>query len=165
MGYVYFLGDDEGGPVKVGYAKYDVNKRLTVLQTGYPRRLSVLAVIKDVPIETETAVHRFLSEHRMHGEWFARTPCVHDLIDAVNRGEIASIEQIKGAVYVPDDFDAVAAIIEMRKLEKRISILENQVALLRGEGLSIPPANALGPEKPSRAEYMREYRKRKSQVK
>lgn len=70
--YVYFITDGTNA-VKIGVAK-DVKKRLGSIQTGNPRKVSVLYLIKcDSEKEAyviENGLHRIYSEYRLEGEWF-----------------------------------------------------------------------------------------------
>lgn len=57
--------------VKFGVAK-DPEDRLKTLQTGCPHKLELIAVM-DLPHTNERLMHKYLSEHRLMGEWFK--PC------------------------------------------------------------------------------------------
>lgn len=65
-GCVYFLQGDNGGPIKIGYSK-DVSKRIKELQTGFPARLTVLALMPGSRT-TEAELHRKFKVHRLQGE-------------------------------------------------------------------------------------------------
>lgn len=68
---VYFVAG-EVGAVKIGSAR-DVNKRLIDLQCGSPITLKVLATVEGGQ-KREREYHRQFAAHRLHGEWFSRTP-------------------------------------------------------------------------------------------
>jgi len=75
--YVYFILDEGADAVKIGYSN-NPSSRLSDLQVGNPRRLSILNII-----EFETDAEAALHECRLHkeyenygigGEWFKRLP-------------------------------------------------------------------------------------------
>lgn len=79
--FVYFIGASSG-PVKIGVTR-DIHARLKKLQTAYPKRLQVLALIKGGK-ELEAMIHQRFADRRRFGEWFARNPEMTALI-AENR--------------------------------------------------------------------------------
>lgn len=65
---VYFIGNLEYGYVKIGQSE-NVSRRFSQIQSCCPIELTVFDVLgKDDFSETE--VHSFFKEHRIHGEWF-----------------------------------------------------------------------------------------------
>lgn len=66
--YIYFIQDDPGTPVKIGYTNR-VGARIKALQTGNSRELRLIAVLPAPPC-IETAYHRQLGSERVLGEWF-----------------------------------------------------------------------------------------------
>jgi hypothetical protein len=71
-GLVYFIGNDQGGPVKIGFTSHmDPTTRLRQLQTASPYRLNVLGSIPGT-VARERAIHAFLMDDRLKGEWFER---------------------------------------------------------------------------------------------
>lgn len=68
---VYFITD--GTAVKVGYTT-DLNKRLSTLQVGNPRRLEVLRVVPFATAteayEYEQSYHNTNRRYQVRGEWF-----------------------------------------------------------------------------------------------
>lgn len=70
--YIYVMGYDRGGPLKVGRA-VDPAARRRELQTGSHRELKIfLAVMCGVPtmVEIERLSHLGLAKQRISGEWF-----------------------------------------------------------------------------------------------
>lgn len=68
MKYVYFIGEGDGGPVKIGTAK-DPILRLRQMQTGNSRKLKIEhALIGDSDVER--LFHEIWRDHRLTGEWF-----------------------------------------------------------------------------------------------
>ena len=64
------------GPLKIGSAR-NVARRLAMLQTGNPEKLTILstyAVAADQAVLAEKAIHRALYRHRLIGEWFRLSP-------------------------------------------------------------------------------------------
>lgn len=71
-GLVYFIGNNQEGPVKIGFTSHmDPVKRLRQLQTASPCKLSVLGSISGT-VATEKAIHVFLLDVKLQGEWFER---------------------------------------------------------------------------------------------
>jgi len=61
------------GPVKIGYAKNDVESRVKDLQTGCPLALDIIHV-EEGSLAKETYFHRLFSSSRIRGEWFHYEP-------------------------------------------------------------------------------------------
>lgn len=76
--WIYFVGQQPDGPVKVGYSKNPFD-RMASLQTGNPRPLALIWVVEG-DLGTERMIHEALAEHRLGGEWFRRVPAVFDFI-------------------------------------------------------------------------------------
>lgn len=70
-GIVYFIGPRRG-QVKIGFTT-DLPARLTRIQAHSPLWLTVLASVEGT-VETERNYHRQFNRHRLHGEWFTRSP-------------------------------------------------------------------------------------------
>jgi hypothetical protein len=73
QGYVYCIGETQGVAwgVKVGYS-VNPEKRVTELQTGNPRILSVIGKIKGTP-DDEKRIHSKYMKYNLIGEWFVPT--------------------------------------------------------------------------------------------
>jgi T5orf172 domain len=74
MHYVYVIAEEGNDSlVKVGISK-SATKRLTGLQTGNPRKLTILHVVSVASVSAayalEMAVHDRLGKWRLNGEWF-----------------------------------------------------------------------------------------------
>lgn len=87
--HVYFIGHATG-PVKIGKA-VNPSARLREIQTGYPYKLSILALV-DGGHDVERAYHKRFASARLTGEWFTRCPEIE--------AEIArlSLERLGGGV-------------------------------------------------------------------
>lgn len=83
---VYFISDGEA--VKIGISK-NPTKRLAQLQTGHPRRLSILATLPGGADE-EMQLHGRFREHRLHGEWFGDCPEIRSYIACNDNKRIAA---------------------------------------------------------------------------
>jgi hypothetical protein len=71
-GFLYVIGADQGESVKVGYSA-DPCKRLKKIQSVNPDDLHIVFKIKsDNAKALEAFVHKKLSRHCVHGEWFER---------------------------------------------------------------------------------------------
>lgn len=71
-GYVYLIGDEAGGPIKIGHAT-NVKQRLSTLQVGTWHPLSILhtaTVIWTMAPAVERAVQDQFEGQRVRGEWF-----------------------------------------------------------------------------------------------
>lgn len=111
--YVYVIGVDADGPVKVGFAA-DVAVRLSALQIGCPDELMVhkaVSVPKVMADLVERAVHAKLKEHHRRGEWYNVT--AGQAINAVS--ELA-------AFMVGRYYDRLEKEDEDRDLFKRVSV-------------------------------------------
>lgn len=80
---VYFVQAIDGGPIKIGVTA-DLATRLRDLQIGSPQLLRLIASVPGDQ-RLETALHRHLSTHRLHGEWFADVPVVRAAIAEVTK--------------------------------------------------------------------------------
>lgn len=70
--HVYFIGADDGGPIKIGYAKRP-RGRLSTLRKETGRDLRILA-LRPGNASEEAGYHLMFYDHRLHGEWFTRCP-------------------------------------------------------------------------------------------
>jgi Meiotically up-regulated gene 113 len=66
---VYFMQAAAGGPIKIGYTRCSVKKRMAQLQTGTSEPLKCLGTINGGK-DTEAHLHQRFSQQRLHGEWF-----------------------------------------------------------------------------------------------
>lgn len=77
----YFIGVEDG-PIKIGYS-VDVQSRFSAIQSCSPVRLKIFAVASGGEAREE-AYHYQFHEHRLHGEWFSRTPEIEAEITRLN---------------------------------------------------------------------------------
>jgi hypothetical protein len=85
-GYVYFVGSEEYGVVKIGKAN-DLSSRIGTIALQLPFRVEVLHSIECAnPDAVEKEYHRKFAEKRKNGEWFALTP--------------EDLEEIKSVTYL-----------------------------------------------------------------
>lgn len=77
---VYFVQAGPDGPIKIGITT-SLDSRLRALQTGSPRRLTLLHT-EPGGRDRELALHRRWDRHRLRGdgEWFAPAPAILDYI-------------------------------------------------------------------------------------
>lgn len=78
---VYFVQGVAGGPIKIGTSS-DVADRVRTLQCASPVLLQVIGVVAGDQ-RLEQVLHRRLTSHRLHGEWFADVPEVRAAIAEV----------------------------------------------------------------------------------
>jgi DNA-binding NtrC family response regulator len=76
---IYFIQQGTTGPIKIGYTKNDIAKRMLSLQTASPKKLTLLGVIEGDKSQ-EKLIHKFFHAHKMEGEWFKPAPAVLDYI-------------------------------------------------------------------------------------
>jgi hypothetical protein len=94
-GFVYFIGEGFGQPVKVGWAA-DPQRRLRELQIGSPRRLAVLHARPGTK-KDERALHHRLKASRLSGEWFEWSAPLCDEIGG-GRGQFATVDEVAAAM-------------------------------------------------------------------
>ena len=74
--YVYFIQEGKGnhGHIKIGKSR-NVNERLKSLQTGNPRKLTLMASIRcktaNDAYRLEKKLHKKFKSHHVRGEWFS----------------------------------------------------------------------------------------------
>jgi len=89
MGIVYFVTDiDDLLPIKIGFTTGTADERLSSLQTGSPVKLKCVAEVEVFGYASELHIHRVLSNHRLHGEWFARADRVLEMLAAAQSGKL-----------------------------------------------------------------------------
>ena len=72
--YVYAIGDDRNGPIKIGVSAKPKN-RLRYLQTSNPLKLKIIGKFRGNE-QDESALHQLLASARLTGEWFERKPAL-----------------------------------------------------------------------------------------
>jgi hypothetical protein len=75
LGYIYVIGFEEPGVVKIGSAQSPLI-RLSELQCGNPFELKLhyaVSIYEGSPILIEFATHRLAAERKIRGEWFDMT--------------------------------------------------------------------------------------------
>ena len=89
---IYFITQENGKFVKIGYTEHDVDKRLISLQTGNPHRLEVYTTVDDSSL-MDTDLHHLFNEHHYRGEWFYFH---RDIKDWINKAQGARVNLITG---------------------------------------------------------------------
>ena len=108
-GKVYFIGDEDLGPIKIGFSSQsDLKLRLGQLQTASPSRLEIIGSFNGY-VKNEQKVHRFLAPHRLRGEWFDREAAL-----AVYNC-ICSKRTVPDSEFVEDLFYATSSVHDPRK--------------------------------------------------
>lgn len=78
LDWVYFIGQQSGGLVKIGVSN-DPVARMTTLQVGSPVPLELLvAIVGDIALER--TLHAIFSRDRAHGEWFRRSETLTEFV-------------------------------------------------------------------------------------
>lgn len=84
MSIIYFISDGEF--LKIGITSGRVKNRIVALQTGNPKKLSIISSVSIndelSALKIERIIHSIFKEHRASGEWFL----LHNVI-----GDISSI--------------------------------------------------------------------------
>ena len=125
VGIVYFfkpVGMD--GPIKIGFTK-DPAARLRSVNSWVPWKLEMVASIPGT-LKMELRLHALLQAYRMRGEWFAGSPEVLAVVDAINAGtlDVGSLPPAKRpASYYSDEVRARWA--ETRALKVRYGPLRD----------------------------------------
>lgn len=71
-GIVYFVQCGDGGPIKLGHTRHDINKRLAALQTANPFLLTARRTIPGSR-RLESMLHKHFARDIILGEWFVAT--------------------------------------------------------------------------------------------
>lgn len=83
-GYVYFIENGRGGPIKIGYSESNnIKKRLVELQPYNPALLTLMCFIKGTR-ELEAYYHKKFAKYNIRGEWFERNDELDKLISKQN---------------------------------------------------------------------------------
>lgn len=108
MGFVYLIRQASDNRFKIGSSLDGVESRLTALQTGNPKRLTIYGTIEsDKYEELEDYLHRKFLFYKKCGEWFAITASGADEILSQYGGRNYSVRMdAKSAaeadmVYIP----------------------------------------------------------------
>lgn len=108
-GKVYFIGDGNLGPIKIGFSSQsDLKSRLGQLQTASPNQLEIIGSFNGY-VKNEQKVHHFLAPHRLRGEWFEREAAL-----AVYNC-ICSKATMPHSEFVEDLFYAASSVHDPRK--------------------------------------------------
>lgn len=73
--FIYVIRDKKScnSPIKIGKARYP-EKRLKILQTGYPEKLYIVHLVKCKSdcnaLDIEWMIHKKLRRYKINGEWF-----------------------------------------------------------------------------------------------
>jgi predicted DNA-binding transcriptional regulator AlpA len=86
-GAVYFVQGEAGTPIKIGYTKHSVERRLKDLQTGAAFELRVLAQTPGC-VSLERDLHQIYQRIQTHREWFAPAEDLLALCDYLGMQEI-----------------------------------------------------------------------------
>jgi hypothetical protein len=90
---IYFIGETDRGPVKIGYAR-DLWARVRAIQNSCPVKLDLLAALTGGR-SLEREYHERFKQWRLHGEWFERSDAIEEEIFAINyvRPLVANIKR------------------------------------------------------------------------
>jgi hypothetical protein len=82
---VYFARAGKG-PVKIGYAKSDTEKRVKDLQTGCPEDLVIIHV-EEGSLSKESYFHKLFFQSKIRGEWFHYEPEISIYLGHLNHDD------------------------------------------------------------------------------
>lgn len=146
---IYFISDGEF--VKIGKS-YDPEKRLHGIQTGNPKKLTILKTIKEAGEEggiyTEVGLHEKFSSYRVNGEWFEYSDEIKAFINDLDNGKTKSKKPHKPKKrkikeYKEDINSFVYVDFNKRKLSKyEIGVLNAKAKRLDTDIVKV--ANSLG---------------------
>ena len=66
---IYFIQQEPGGAIKIGYAKNNIQERIATFQTASPYKLVLIKSMEGSPA-TEAALHREFKDDLIRNEWF-----------------------------------------------------------------------------------------------
>lgn len=90
---IYFIAAPDVGMVKIGKTN-NLEQRFATLQNGCPVRLEVALTVQYTDA-LEHRIHRHLSEHRSHGEWFcAEKPVVEFMRNIRDKGTRWLVDEV-----------------------------------------------------------------------
>ncbi len=81
-GTIYFIRAEATQEIKIGFTGGDVSKRIAALQTGHPRKLSLITTVPGF-FGYEKALHKRFDHIRLNGEWFEPHPDLLTFIDSI----------------------------------------------------------------------------------
>jgi hypothetical protein len=79
---LYFIQEGQDGPIKIGFTDENINRRLTQLQTGNPKKLVCLGT-RAGGEQDELNLHCLFAAHHIRGEWFSPAPELLDYIQSL----------------------------------------------------------------------------------
>ena len=129
---VYFLGAQGIPAIKIGCTHVDNPvKRLRCIQVWSPVPLHLLAIDHKGDYLTEgELLHRFAAD-RMHGEWFAASGALRDLVEAV-----AEAGTVLGGWYLPEGYPnpwpGTPRVISPNTLGRRFNLTRGELLDLVG---------------------------------
>jgi len=114
--YVYFIQEGKGsyGYIKIGKSN-NVDKRLDSLQTGNPRKLTLMASIKcktpNDALRLEKKLHIKFKKENIRGEWFS---------GLINLNSVEDVFHIEPDNYEKERPDYIDKPSKTKKKSKRI---------------------------------------------
>lgn len=131
MSTVYFVTDGEF--LKIGWTAQPVAKRLSAIQNGNPRPLTLLATMSG-SVHGEHAIHEKLKDSRAYGEWFFMA---HERVRRVAELVTTNVHAIWAHLGIPENHCAPAALREndqaaidaLRTAKKRLGLSAAKLAL------------------------------------
>ena len=128
---IYFIQQGKAGPIKIGYTKNDINKRMDQLQTGCAYKLTLLGII-DGDKEQEYLIQKFFHGHRMYGEWFAPAPAILDYIFSLILGKpINTVDGYQAGLGLETILDNQERVLILAALEQSGQIKTAAAKLLQ----------------------------------
>lgn len=85
--WVYFMADSHTGFIKIG-TTINMKVRLRTVRREFGRQVTMAGHVSG-GYATETALHRLLSDHHAHGEWFKRGPWFDKILAGLDAREDA----------------------------------------------------------------------------
>jgi hypothetical protein len=137
--FVYFIGDEHHGPVKIGISG-SPEVRCAQLQPGNPQDLIVLIQFRGGE-EEEQALHKLFAAERLRGEWFQRSARIKKFMEMIrcNVAPYMAMEQCNPEAIRAAKARARKAAAQAKKREEFPALMTRMGATMEGlnEGRSV----------------------------
>lgn len=114
---IYFLQSDHDGPIKIGYSKRDINRRLRRIQATSPYQLSLLAITYG-GLDDEAKLHKRFKKLNIHHEWFNPESELLEYIALLNKPLDIETFELKEVVNLKDHLQEIEKKYISRALTK-----------------------------------------------
>lgn len=130
LGFIYFVGAEEVGRVKIGFTHYDPDGRFLALATASPVKLSKIGLMRGT-ITQEKGLHSRFAAHRFQLEWFHHRDEVAEFIAAEGRNWASVIREDEDARSEKHQIDHALMMREVMAAHRQCE-RETSVAYMMG---------------------------------